>query len=88
LPAIEAMANDCLVVASDIPSLKEICQDAAVILTRTIFHSIANALRKVYTDQAELLKNKQFGKERAQQFSWEKTARETLAVYESCISLR
>src|SRR3989344_5402766 len=30
LPALEAMANNCLVLASNIPSLKEVCGDAAL----------------------------------------------------------
>ena len=30
LPALEAMANKCLVIASDIPALHEVCEDSAI----------------------------------------------------------
>jgi len=36
LPCLEAMANKCLVLVSEIPAFEEICADAAIYFIRTI----------------------------------------------------
>lgn len=88
LPAIEAMANKCLVLASDIPSLKETCLEAALYFDPYNIDDIAKKLRDVYFNDSnhhsDLVKK---GYERVRRFSWEKMARETLRIYESCFSL-
>ncbi|HSW88799.1 MAG TPA: glycosyltransferase, partial [Candidatus Saccharimonadales bacterium] len=83
LPTVEAMANNCLVLASGIPSLREVCQDAAVYFNPLDRDDIRNALRNAYYNQTALAANKKIGLERAKLFSWKKMAEETLAVYTS-----
>lgn len=83
LPTLEAMANNCLVLASGIPSLKEVCQDAAMYFNPFDTDDMKNALQKAYFDQSALGNNKRLGLERAKFFSWKKMAQETLQVYES-----
>jgi len=87
LPALEAMANGCLILASDIPSLKEICLDSAMYFnphdTDSLTKSLKLALRAKKT-KAKMIKK---GLARVQYFSWEKMAKETLKIYESCIGL-
>lgn len=88
LPGLEAMANRCLVVASNIPSLREIYEDAALYCEPTSIESIAEMLKKVYgmeTQEKEFLRKK--GKEQVKKFSWKDMAAQTLAVYESSIGL-
>lgn len=88
LPALEAMANNCVVLASDIPSLKEICQESAIYFDPMHIEAIAETMKKVYFYPKEFSKLHAIGLERVKQFSWQKMAKETLAVYENSVSLR
>jgi glycosyltransferase involved in cell wall biosynthesis len=83
LPTIEAMKNNCLVLASAIPSLQEICQEAAIYFDPTDRQAIVKILKKVYFDQGAFTQNKLVGLQRVELFSWRKMAEETLQVYES-----
>lgn len=83
LPALEAMANNCLVLASDIPSLREVCADAAIYFDPLKTEDIKNKMREILlNDSNHFTKNKNAGFERVKLFSWQKMAKETLAVYE------
>jgi glycosyltransferase involved in cell wall biosynthesis len=85
LPALEAMANNCLVLASKIPSLQEICKDAALYFDPHNINDLAQKMKGAASgDNGEKLKK---GLERSKFFSWEKMAKETLKIYESCVSL-
>ncbi|MEK7517406.1 MAG: glycosyltransferase family 1 protein [Patescibacteria group bacterium] len=87
LPTLEAMANKCLVLASDIPSLKEICGNAAIYFDPYDIEDIAQKIKDVcLNDIYHLSGRKERGLERAKEFSWAKMAKETLKIYESCSS--
>lgn len=89
LPALEAMQNRCLVLASNIPSLKEICSDAAIYFDPYKVDDILQSLELAYfKDKNYFNKNIEEGVSQAKKFSWEKMAKETLNLYESCVSLR
>lgn len=85
LPTVEAMANNCLVLASGIPSLREVCQDAAIYFNPLDRDDMRNALKNAYYNQAALATNKKIGLERVKMFSWRKMAEETLQIYESVL---
>lgn len=86
LPVLEAMANKCLVTCSDIPSLREIAKDNAIYFSPKSKSEILDALKKAYyKDYDKNILENSFNL--SKKFSWEKTARETLGIYESCISL-
>lgn len=87
LPPLEAMANNCLVLASDIPSLKEICADGAVYFDPYKTSDITDKITFAFSqeDKSSYIKK---GKERVRGFSWDKMARETLNLYESSFSIR
>lgn len=87
LPALEAMANNCLVLASNIPSLKEICQNAAVYFDPHSIDNIAEKMNEVYINENLYNDKKTGGLRRSMEFSWKKMAEETLKIYESCVSL-
>ena len=87
LPSVEAMANDCLVLSSDIPVFKEICKDAAVYFNPTSVQDIAEKMTEVYKEQSKFTKNKKIGLELSKNFSWGKMAKETLGIYENCVSV-
>lgn len=83
LPAIEAMVNNCLVLASNISSLKEVCGDAAVYFDPLDREDMLRCLKKAYLEQESFNYNKMVGLERVKMFSWRKMAEETLQIYES-----
>ncbi len=89
LPTVEAMANECLVIASDIPVHREICGDAAVYFLPEDVKNISDKLLEVYLSPNEEYKEKKkIGLQRVQHFSWKAMAKETLKLYESGISIR
>lgn len=77
-PPLEAMACGCPVAASNAASLPEICGGAARLFDPASPDAIAEAVREVLDRPEEWARR---GLERAAAFSWEKTARETEAVY-------
>jgi glycosyltransferase involved in cell wall biosynthesis len=81
LPPLEAMACGAPVVCSNAASLPEVVGDAALLVSPRDVSAIADAIQRVLTDAAlrEELRAKSLA--RAAQFSWERTARETLNVY-------
>src|SRR5258706_1963372 len=89
LPLLEAMDDNCLVVASDIPVFHEVCGDAAVYVDPHDKEAMVNVLLSVYNKQVKNeQEKKKIGKKRVSFFSWKKMSQETLAVYEGCFGLR
>lgn len=88
LPALEAMANKCLVLASDIPALREVCGDGAIYFDPYDIKNIAQKMKDIYLNNGyPLSEKKEKGLERARFFSWSKMAKETLKIYESGVGL-
>jgi Glycosyltransferase len=81
LPPIEAMACGCPVVASNAASLPEVCGDAAVYVDPNDALSIAGGIQRTLTDDSLRSNLIERGLRRAKNFTWEKTARETLKVF-------
>ena len=81
LPPLEAMACGTPVVCSDATSLPEVVGDAALTVDPYNVEALAEAMCRVLgeRDLASALRAR--GLERAQQFTWRRTARETLGVY-------
>lgn len=83
IPVVEAMAAKVPVVVSNVSSLPEIVGDAGIFVDPYSVDDIARGIREAInldeTTRNSIIKK---GLERAKQFSWEKTARETLAVLE------
>jgi len=80
-PVLEAMACGCPVVTSNTTSLPEVVGEAGIMVNPYDADSLAQAIRQVLTD-SELRDNMaRKGLEQAKKFSWEKTAKQTLAVY-------
>lgn len=80
---LEAMACGCPVVVSNVASLPEVVGEAAIQVNPHDTDDIAGALRRVLTDEQLKRELVAKGLKQAKQFSWEKTARGTLRVYES-----
>ena len=81
LPVIEGMARGLPVVASNSSSLPEICGDAALLADAHDIGGLAEACRRILDDSALRADLVERGLRQAARFSWEKAARETLAVY-------
>jgi len=82
LPALEAMANKCLVLASDIKAIKEICGQDALYFDPYDENEMAEKMKIAYQKDFDqkILEN---GFERSKQFSFRKMAKETLKIYET-----
>jgi len=88
LPAIEAMAQNCLVLASDIPSLREVCEHVALYFDPLNENDIAKCMEKALqlpiAKKNELMRE---GKKKITHYSWQEMAQETITIYESCIDI-
>ena len=82
LPVLEAMACGTPVIASTAGSIPEIAGDAAILVDPNDTGAIAEALRRVVLDGALRRDLIGRGRARAAEFSWERAAREMIAVYE------
>ena len=88
LPGLEAMASKTIVLSSDKSCLPEIYQQAAHYFDPQNIDSIVKAI--TWANKLTPLKRQQIIKTNylyAQQFSWEKTAQETLKAYETLLCL-
>src|SRR5258706_2250529 len=79
LPILQAFACECPVVTSNIGSMKEVADSAAILVDPLDTNSIAEGIDKAVDNPKTLSK---LGLKRVKDFSWEKAARETLQVYE------
>ena len=82
IPVIEAMACGTPVVASNRTSIPEVSGDAAVIVDPMNVDELAGAIYQVLSTPALREKLIERGIERARYFSWEKSTRETLKLYQ------
>jgi glycosyltransferase involved in cell wall biosynthesis len=83
IPLLEAMACGCPVITSNTGAPPEITDGAALLVDPHNPDEIGEAIRKVLADSALRQDLSERGLHRAALFSWEKCARETLAVFES-----
>ncbi len=81
LPPLEAMACGCPVISSNRGSLGEVVGDAAWIVDPEEVEDICDALIQLHSEGKSRAALVQKGLLRAKEFSWERAARETLAVY-------
>jgi glycosyltransferase involved in cell wall biosynthesis len=82
LPPLEAMACGAPVIASPVPSIVECAgRDAAHLVAPLNAEALAAGIIRLLGDAGERQHLSRLGRERASAFSWEKTARATLAVY-------
>ncbi len=88
IPPLEAMACGTPVVTSNVSSLPEVVGDAALTVDPYDVAGLAAAIGRVLADTALRADLRQRGIERAAQFTWERTARETLAIYEQVLARR
>ncbi|HEY4690028.1 MAG TPA: glycosyltransferase family 1 protein [Anaerolineae bacterium] len=88
LPALEAMACGTPVACSRTSSLPEVVGDAGLLFDPLDVDAIAGAIRQVMSDGQLRADLRRHSLERARQFTWERVAEQTIAIYQSVGGLR
>lgn len=81
IPVLEAMAQETAVVCGDIPALREVAGDAACFVDPDDVDAWVDALTRLLTDETERADLVARGSAHAPQYSWDRCAAETAAVY-------
>lgn len=85
LPPLEALACGTPVVGSNVASMLEVVGDAGMLFPPDDIEGIAGALIRLATSQILRVKLGRRALAQVARFSWERTARETLAAYRSLL---
>jgi glycosyltransferase involved in cell wall biosynthesis len=85
LPVLEAMARGVPVACSDVPALREVAGDAALLFDPHAPAQIAARVQDLLCDPALAERLRAAGRLRAAAFSWSAAARGTLASYRSAL---
>jgi glycosyltransferase involved in cell wall biosynthesis len=89
LPPLEAMACGAPVITSRIPSIIEtVGTEAAVLIQPIDAQMLARKVVEILTHRHERQRLSSLGQQRASDFTWEKTARATLNVYQAALKRR
>jgi glycosyltransferase involved in cell wall biosynthesis len=81
LPVLEAMIRGVPVACSNTTSLPEVAGDAALLFDPIDVEAIAISICRILEDRELAERMGRAGRERAARFTWEETARQTLASY-------
>jgi len=86
LPALEAMASGCPVVASNATSLPEVVGQAGLMREPGDIEGLAESVLELLEDGRLYQRLVDRGLRRASEFTWERTARETATVYKNVMA--
>jgi glycosyltransferase involved in cell wall biosynthesis len=86
MPVLEAMRRGVPVACSNRSSLPEVAGDAALMFDPERPEEIAAAMERLLNDAPFASRLRAAGRERAASFSWEKTARATVASYQRALA--
>jgi glycosyltransferase involved in cell wall biosynthesis len=82
LPILEAMKCGCPVVTSNLSSMPEVAGEAGILIDPLDTKKIAGGINQVISDKATTESLRKKGFEQVKKFSWEKTAEQTLKIYQ------
>lgn len=82
LPLLEAMSCGTPVITSNVSSIPEVVNDAALLLNPEETGEITESIKRIIDDKNFAKELSKKGIAQAKKFSWGKTAQETLAVFE------
>ncbi|MGB6420537.1 MAG: glycosyltransferase family 1 protein [Anaerolineales bacterium] len=88
LPPLEAMACGTPVITTAVSSMPEHVGDAGILIPPQDEKALTNALQKLINDSTLQEKLSSKGLERASQFTWKRTAQETIKVYNRVLTAR
>jgi glycosyltransferase involved in cell wall biosynthesis len=86
LPVLEAMARGVPVACSNVSSLPEVAGDAAPLFDPREKSAIAGAITLLLGDPQLAERLRERGRERARDFTWERTARATIDSYRRALA--
>jgi len=86
LPPLEAMRLGVPAVVSNAGSLPEVCGDAAVQVGPDDARALAAAVARLLRSEGERAALAEAGRRRAAGFTWERTARRTIELYQAALS--
>jgi len=86
IPVLEAMACGTPVLTSNSSSLPEVAGDAALLVDPNSIEEMADAMARLVNDESLREDLRRRGFQRVGHFSWERSAMETLAVYQQVLS--
>jgi glycosyltransferase involved in cell wall biosynthesis len=86
IPVLEAMACGVPVIAADAAALPEIVGEAGLLVEPTDTPALTQAMLSLLTGTGQRNHLREAGLKQARLFSWDRAARETLAVYEQTIA--
>jgi glycosyltransferase involved in cell wall biosynthesis len=84
IPLLEAMKSGCLILASDIPTTREVSGDIPIYFDPVDVGDIVRTLNQLIS-QDHQDQRVQAGIARAEKYSWDDSARETLNVYRELV---
>lgn len=82
IPVLEAMSRECPVVASNVSSLPEVCENAALLVNPYNSWEISSAMDTILRNENVSKTLSALGYEQCQNFSWKKVAQRTLMEFE------
>ena len=82
IPLLEAMALGCPVVTANLSSMPEVVGEAGYLVDPYSVESIKKGIEEVINNKKRRKEMQKAGQIRAEEFSWEKAASETLKVFE------
>jgi glycosyltransferase involved in cell wall biosynthesis len=85
LPVVEAMASGVPVITSNTSALREIGEGSAQLVNPLDVEALARAIAHSMADPEHRSSLAELGRRRAREFTWERAARRTLAIYKSVI---
>jgi glycosyltransferase involved in cell wall biosynthesis len=85
LPVLEAMIRGTPVACSNTTSLPEVAGDAALLFDPLDVEAIAVSIRRILENPELADRLRAAGRERARRFTWQETAKRTLASYEKAL---
>jgi glycosyltransferase involved in cell wall biosynthesis len=88
LPVLEALAAGTPVVASDIAAIREVADDAAILVPPGDVGALTRAVRRVVSDHKLRAELNRKGRERASSFTWSSTADATVTAYQAALRRR
>jgi glycosyltransferase involved in cell wall biosynthesis len=86
LPPLEAMACGCPVITSNVSSLPEVVGDAGFIVDPSDIGGLSRTIKELLANDSLRENVIRKGLKRIKEFSWEKTAKESLKVYKEVIN--
>jgi len=86
LSPLEAMSKGTPVISSNHPCMREILENSAEYFDGQNVRDITQKITALIVDKRRLVQLKQAGYQQVKKYDWEKMARETLDMYDSCSS--